>query len=217
MAVSIGSGPTLRRLRRPGWRDPRLLIGVALVLLSAVGGSLLVQHLSRTDTVLVATSALVPGDEIAAEDLQPAEVRLPDPDLYVSAPEHVPAGSVALNPVGAGEMIPRSSVAGPQQLAHRVVAVPVEGVVAAGVVTGAHIELWATAVPGPGAGDDEPTPALLVGDAVVHRVTSESSVGGARGPTIELVVPESVVPTVLSALAAEHRLDIVPLPDGSVR
>ena len=32
--------PTARRLRRPSWRDPRLLIGVAMVLLATALGAM---------------------------------------------------------------------------------------------------------------------------------------------------------------------------------
>jgi hypothetical protein len=215
MAPAVGDGPVAKRLRRPGWQDPRLLVGIALVLLSAIGGALLVQHLSRTDTVLVTSRAVAPGDPVAATDLQPMEVRLPNPELYVSAPEHVPAGAVVLEPVGAGELVPRSAVAAPDAMAHRVVTVPIDGTVPEGVGTGSHIELWSTSVPGAGLGTEEPTTELLVGDAVVRRVVTESGVGATRGPSVEVVVPQDVVPRVLASLAAGDRLDVVPLPVGT--
>src|SRR5690625_6248698 len=64
------------RLRRPRWKDPRLIVGIVLVLASVLMGSLLVSRLSETTPVLVTRSPLAPGDPIRPESLSAVEIRL---------------------------------------------------------------------------------------------------------------------------------------------
>ena len=54
--------PVAARLRRPGWRDPRLLAGVAMVAASVLLGSWAVRTAQATVPVYVTRAALVPGD-----------------------------------------------------------------------------------------------------------------------------------------------------------
>lgn len=49
------------RLRRPRWKDPRLIVGVVLVVASVLMGALLVSRLAETTPVLVARSPIVPS------------------------------------------------------------------------------------------------------------------------------------------------------------
>src|SRR3954452_20167145 len=60
--------PVAARLRRPGWRDPRLLVGVVMVAASVALGSWAVQSAQTTVPVYVARDALVPGQRLEPDD-----------------------------------------------------------------------------------------------------------------------------------------------------
>ncbi|MFA4841242.1 MAG: flagellar biosynthesis protein FlgA, partial [Agrococcus sp.] len=62
---------------RRTWMDPRLAIGVVLVLASLAGVWLVVQHSARTEVAWAATRTLLPGETIAAGDVQQIDLRLP--------------------------------------------------------------------------------------------------------------------------------------------
>ena len=101
-------GPTapVMRLRKPRWKDPRLIVGIVLVVASVLMGALLVSRLSATTPVLVARSAIVPGQTIEASDFVVAEVRLGDhTERYAGSVEAVPDGAVAMQAVQEGEVV----------------------------------------------------------------------------------------------------------------
>src|SRR5450759_3907569 len=81
-------GQVASRLRRPGWRDPRLLAGV----------------------VLVAHGVLTPGQPLSGERVGVMRLHLADASRYLSPDESLPTGAVITRTVGDGELIPRSSV-----------------------------------------------------------------------------------------------------------
>lgn len=211
--------PRAVRLRRPGWRDPRLLLGVALVGLSVLLGAWAVGTAGRTVQVFAAGEALVPGDVLSADALRVVEVRLPD-----GAAEYLPAtadaeGLVVTRTVREGELVPDSAVARESMLDARAVAVTTGAQVSTAVVEGALVDLWF--VPeravGAQAGDDEPSePRLLAASLPVVEVGASStafSVG--PGATVHVLVPVADLPAVLGAVRGPGSVDLVPVPGGT--
>lgn len=204
----MASAPAMR-LRRPRWKDPRLLIGVALVITSILLGGLLVARLSATTPVLAARVPLVPGERIAAEDLVTVEVRLGESAaLYVSDPAQLPEGAIVAQGVGEGELLPVAAVGqsgGEAEL--RPVVVPVAGIVAQSVAPGSLVELWRV---GDGAEGGEAAE-LIVERAVVRRI-DEGSTLGMRSQSVEVLVPRAQLAEVLEVLAREDRLEVIGVP-----
>jgi len=198
------------RLRRPRWRDPRLLIGIVLVLVSVIAGMLLISRLSATTTVLVARGDVVVGDILEADDFTTAELRLGEQVArYADSPDDIPDGAVATATVHAGELLPLSAIGQADGVELRPVVVAVDSAVAASVGPGAQVELWTT--PTGTSTDARATSTLLVEDGVVRSVDEGSSLG-MRSMTIEVLVPADDVPAVLEALAADDRLDVIAVP-----
>ena len=78
--------PRAARLRRPRWRDTRLLVGVLLVLASVALGSLAVGHADDRTPVFAARGPLVPGQRLTDQDLRRVDVQLgAELDHYLSA------------------------------------------------------------------------------------------------------------------------------------
>ncbi|MBM7027108.1 hypothetical protein JS515_15475, partial [Clavibacter sp. DM3] len=98
-----------RPARRPVWLDPRFLVGLVLVLVSTGGVVALLRSEDSSVVVMAAGSSLDAGRTVHASDLVPVRVRMDAADLYV-APDAVD-GLVVTRFVGAGELIPRSSLA----------------------------------------------------------------------------------------------------------
>lgn len=206
----MGATAAMMRLRKPRWKDPRLIVGIVLVVASVLMGAVLVSRLSETTSVLVARSAIVPGDAISAEDLETVELRLGEQtDHYVGTPEAIPEGAVALRTIRAGELVPLSAIGQSAEVPLRPVVIPVDAAVAESVVPGAMVELWHTA-PAAEEGADAQA-GLLVPDAVVRRIDEGSSLG-MQEMSVEVLVPSDSVDEVLEVLSQDERLDVIGIP-----
>ena len=212
--------PTSVRLRRPGWRDPRLLVGIALIAASVALGSWAVTTAQRTVPVYLARDVLVPGVPLTSAALVVADVRLAGHvDGYLRADEPLPEGSVLLRPVGAGELVPLAALGDAADLAVRAVPVALSGPAPSGLGAGSRVDLWftpeaGTAVPGREAGP-EATPRQLADALTVAELSTPDgafAAGGAR--TVHVLVPVDDLPAVLGALAGAGTVDVVPVPGG---
>ncbi len=111
--LGASGAPPAVRAASPGWRDPRLWIGVAIVAVSVVVGARLVGSADDSVTVWTAASDLGPGETVAADDLTAQRVRFVEPgdlDRYFPADEELPADLRLQRSVGEGELLPRSAV-----------------------------------------------------------------------------------------------------------
>ncbi len=206
----MGATAPVMRLRRPQWKDPRLIVGIVLVVASVVMGALLVSRLSETTPVVVARSPIVPGDVIDAADLTTADLRLGDQtDLYVDTLDAVPEGAVATRTIQAGELVPVSAIGQAGDVPLRPVVIPVDTTVAESVTPGATVELWHTAPAAEDGGTGEA--ALLVSEAVVRRIDEGNSLG-MRSMAVEVLVPVGSLADVLEVLSQEERLDVIGVP-----
>lgn len=220
------ASPAALRLRRPGWRDPRLLLGIVLVAGSVGLGSALVSAAGRTVPVYAAAETLVPGDAVDDGALHVREVRLGDAgDAYLPADAPLPEGLVATRTVGAGELVPAAAVAPGADLGLRPVAIEPNGALPGVLGAGASVDLWfvpdasdglAVAAAGAARAGSAAEPQLLVDGVTVAEVSEPRAglaVGGAV--TVHVLVPEADLPTVLAALAAEGSVEVVLVPGTS--
>ena len=209
--------PAAARLRRPTWRDPRLVLGILLVTGSVALGTWVVSDAGRTVSVYAAATTLTPGDAVGPQDLVVVDVHLGDDlDLYYPVSATPPEGLVALRTVGERELVARSAVGSATELEYRSVAIPVTDALSSKVTAGSLVDLWLVA-PQPAAGAAAPgtaaSPVLLVGGLVVAELGERGSsllAGGA--PTIHVLAPSTALPQVLAALAGPGEVAIVPVP-----
>ncbi len=61
------------RLKKPSWKDPRLLLGFLLVLASVAGVVSLVGAADQTTEVYAAKGPIAVGEKLTAENCQPGE------------------------------------------------------------------------------------------------------------------------------------------------
>lgn len=211
--------PTAARLRRPGWRDPRLLAGVVLVAAAVALGAWAVRSAQDTVPVYAARGVLVPGAAVGPDDLVVVEVRLPDVASaeYLSASRRLPEDAVALRTVGPGELVPADALGSAQDVTLRPVAVPVRTVPSDDVVPGAVVDVWFTPKPPTSSEAKAPTPRTLARGVTVAEVKRPDGAFAAGGSSVvQVLVPESALAPLLSALSADGAMDVLPVP-GPVR
>lgn len=198
------------RLRRPGWRDPRLVVGVVLVACSVALGTWAVQAGRTTVGVYATTRAVAPGEALTASDLTLVQAALPGHDgAYLLETADLPADAVVVRAVGAGELVPVSALGKGGELGARPVAVPTGASLSSDVVPGALVDLWF--VPAVQSGLGEPR---MLAEALVVSEVSDSAGGLAPGAAraVHVLVPTPALPDVLAALAADGVTSVVPVP-----
>ena len=99
--------PTASRLRAPSWRDSRLLVGLLLVLVSTVLGSVVVARADDRVPVYAAKGDLAPGQRLTDADVVRVDVLLGDGAAgYLPADRPLAADTWSLRALRPGELIP---------------------------------------------------------------------------------------------------------------
>lgn len=106
--------PKATRQSRPRWLDPKLFLGILLVLVSMVLGARVVAAADQTVEIwaLREDVRLEPAMPLTKDALVAKKVQFTsqeDADRYVSAREEIPEGARMLRSVGGEEFLPRDS------------------------------------------------------------------------------------------------------------
>src|SRR6476661_9342250 len=80
--MSASTAATGTRLKKPSWKDPRLLVGVLLVLASVVGVISLVGSADQTTEVLAARETIAVGQKLTPDNVSRVKVRLGDVEQH---------------------------------------------------------------------------------------------------------------------------------------
>ncbi|WP_460688728.1 CpaB family protein [Nesterenkonia suensis] len=204
------------RLRRPSWRDPRLLVGVLIVVVSVAGVVGLVADQDRTVPVYAADRTVFVGEPLDIEDLRVVDVRLDEvADRYLSAETEPPSDLQYVTVVDEGELVPVRAVASSDPLERRAVTLEVDDALARAVEPGRTVDLWAAHGGGIG-GEAESRVEQIVEAAEVAAVTESSSTFGAQSAvTVELLVDVEDLPEVLAVRSSAATLSLVPAEGGA--
>ncbi|MEL7976957.1 hypothetical protein AAG589_13925 [Isoptericola sp. F-RaC21] len=209
--------PVAARLRRPTWRDPRLVVGVVIVAASVALGSWAVSSAGRTVPVYAADGALTPGEAVDISRLRTVDVRIDaGTELYLRADQELPEEVVALRVVDDGELVARSALGDAADVDVRSVSVPVDQAMSSRVKPGSAVDLWSTPE-APAGADAAGEPAPLVEGVVVEQV-DEAGTGlvVSDGATLHVLVPADDLPVVLQALAVPGSVTVVPQAGAGV-
>jgi hypothetical protein len=176
-ARAEAGAPRATRSSRPGWRNPRVLLGIVLVAGSVVLGARLLAAADDTVGVWAVTRDLPAGAALDQADLERQQVRFPDTDTadgYLAATGGLPAGATLNRAVSAGELLPRSAFA--EDSARDLVEVPISVVsddLPATVRQGSVVDVWVAPKVSSVAGARAKAVAVLT-DVVVVAVPSTS-------------------------------------------
>lgn len=192
---------------RRTWMDPRLVIGIALVLASLAGVWFVVQQSARTETAWAATRTLLPGDTLTAADVQQVEVRMPQSqDRYLAASAD-PVGMLVASTIGEGEVLPLRALGATAGDGRSAVVIDLQGALPSAVRAGSLVDVW-TAAPGE---EGYGAPEVLVDDAIVVGVVEDDGILASAAQQLELLVPADATAVLLEAMSNEHMLSVVPL------
>jgi len=140
--------PRATRSHRPGWRNPRLLLGIVLVAASVVLGARLLAAADDTVGVWAVAHDLPAGAQLDQGDLERRQIRFPEADTadrYLAARDDLPSGATLNRPVSAGELLPRAAFT--EGFGQDLVEVPVSVVsddLPATVRQGSVVDVWVT-------------------------------------------------------------------------
>lgn len=201
-----------QRLQKPSWRDGRLIAGVLLVVAAMLAGALTIKHFDSSVEVLRAKRTLLPGDSVAASDLEAVKVRLDQGRAGYLSASGTPSGTV-LREVRAGELVPASALGSAGQVRSKSVSVPVAASAATALVRGSVVDVWvARRTPGSTGTNDFERPTREVERATVHRVPDRGSGLGvsAGGDQVNVLVPDDKVASIIEAVNGGAKVTLVP-------
>ncbi|MDQ0677764.1 hypothetical protein QFZ30_001146 [Arthrobacter pascens] len=206
-------GATGARLKRPSWKDPRLLVGILLVLASVVGVISLVGSADRTTEVYAARDSIAVGEKLTPDNVIRAKVRLgATEENYVTVESGLPEGVVAVQRIGKNQLVPKESLGKVDELDRKPVAVTIEETLPAQAVAGTRVDVW-VALPDARNGFSEPK-LLLPGAEIAQVSTGSTALGSSRNTVLMVLVADSQMPALLGAQANQAKISVVWNPGG---
>jgi hypothetical protein len=204
------------RLKKPSWKDPRLLVGILLVLASVAGVVSLVGAADQTTEAYAAREPIAVGETLTADKLHRVKVRLGEVEQGYLTPESgLDTGLVAVQRIGKDQLLPRESVGQLDVLNRKPVAVTVEESLPSQAVAGSRVDVW-VALPDARNGFSEPT--LLLSGAEIAQITAGSTaLGSSRSTVVMILVPDAQMPKLLGAQANKAKIAVVWNPGGTAR
>ena len=213
--------PTAARLRKPSWRDTRLVVGVVLVLLSMAIGARVVAAADDTIPMYAAAASLVPGQPVTQGDVKRVDVQLgANANNYVAADHDIAPGTFALRDVRPGELLPISALGTSADITLKPVSVPVDAGGAAQLAAGSIVDVWVNAKDPSSATEKYGKPVKTLEAAPVVRTpdTTGGGLGGASGTTaVQIMVPEAGVQALIAAIDQGARITLVPVPGSPAK
>ena len=204
------------RLKRPSWKDPRLLVGILLVLASVVGVVSLVGAADQTTEAYAAREPIAVGETLTTDKLHRVKVRLVEVEQHYLTPETgLDAGLVAVQRIGKDQLLPRESVGQLDGLDRKPVAVTVEETLPDQAVAGSRVDVW-VALPDTRNGFSEPS-LLLAGAEIAQITPGSTALGSSRSTVVMVLVPDAQMPKLLGAQANKAKIAVVWNPGGTSR
>jgi hypothetical protein len=211
--MSVGIKSTGARLKKPSWKDPRLLVGFLLVLASIVGVISLVGAADQTTDMYVAREAIAVGEPVTPQNTSRVKARLADLEqYYISGEAGLPEGLVAVQRIGKDQLLPRESLGKPDALDRKPVAITVEEVLPEQAVEGSRVDVW-VALPDTRNGFSEPT-RLLRGAEIAQVTAGSTALASSRSTVLMVLVTDEQMPKLLGSQANKAKISVVWSPGG---
>jgi hypothetical protein len=196
--------------------DPRLVIGIVLVVASVGAVVLLVGNAERTTAVYTAGRSLVPGDVVTADDLVVTQVRLAESAARYLSTEQLPAAGLVLTRyIDQGELLPVSALGRTDGQDVTTIVIPLAASLPEQVGVGSVVDLWSAQALDRGAYG---APVVLADDALVTGIReSDSMIAGAQNQVVEVQIPRALTARVLEAVANQASLALIPTSQPAER
>ena len=188
--------------------DLRLIIGIAIVVITALAGFALVTSADNTTSVYAAAKSLTPGHVLQKTDLVLTDVKLgKSSSAYLDA-SGLTQGAMVTKAVSAGELVPVSAVGTAKQVATTNVVVQLDVPLSSDAVEGSNVDVWASLAAGQGVFGP---PAVIISGAQIAHITEATGLAASNGGVrVEIVVPQSKVAALLESQANGDAISLVP-------
>lgn len=204
-----------KRVGKPSWKDPRLLLGILIVLASCVGVVALTSSMDRTTAMYSAKADISLGEEITPEKLTIVNVKLDAlEERYVQADPGMLEGTRANSLVRAGQLLPRSALGLDDGTNRRPVSIDLPDSLPQAITPGAHVDVWVS-LKERSENNYAPPSLLLPSAEVSSRAERATGFGGTSGTLVELLVEDTKLADLLEAMANDARIIVVFNPGAS--
>lgn len=163
---------------------PQRWLGIALILVSVIGGFLTISRADHRIPVIALKNALAAGQVVGPEDLTKIEVSLRS-DLYVTTAEEIVGRTLSADLV-AGVVIPIALLHDPEP--NNVIAIPVRKTAVPPIARGDRVDIWSQGL-------------RVATDLVISQVAREATM-----LVISVDVSPEVTPAVVTVLASDFTL-----------
>lgn len=202
------------RIKAPSWKDPRLLIGVLLVLASVAGVVAVVSYSSRTTQVWAASRDIGTGEVLTADAMHKVEVALNDVNARYLPGSVDLRDRIALSAVRKDELIPAGSIGSGDQLSKRRIAIKLDTPLPAGARKGDAVDVWvaeAATVIGAETKAGSNRAIKVASGAELADLSQQggAGIGFGAGATIFVLVSESEVSQIVNAQAAKSTISVI--------
>lgn len=185
---------------RTGRIDVRLFIGIGVTVASVLGVLAVVTVADRTVPVYVLADSLATGDILTESSVRVVRANLGGlAELYLTPGEPV-AGQVVQHPLLAGELLAKSALADVIADDSITTVLSVAGPLPASTHQGSLVDVWA-APDGSVRLEQNIAPAVVVSNAEVVRISTESGIAAVSTVHVELRLPRGKLQAVLVAMA----------------
>ena len=209
MSSTLGSPvPPARRSGAPGWRDPRLWIGIAIVAASVLVGSRVLAAADDTVALWVLADDAGVGEALSPDDLVSERVRFADGDeveRYLAVEEPLPDELRLLRGLGAGELLPRAALGAADAADTVEISLPVAPLlVPPAVAAGSVVDIYLSdrSAPASEGGRSTPTGPALAEVSVVAAPAAQETFAASGDRQVVLAVDTDAVPDFYAAMDA---------------
>jgi hypothetical protein len=178
------ASPKASRLALPRWLDPKLLLGLLLVIVAMLLGARVFASADDTVAVYQVKSAMFTGDALTADSVTVTRVHFSEgsvADNYVGAAQALPAGQVVNHDLRAGEMLTQGSVSAKTQTPTVELSVPISTGDVALVTKNSRVDV--IVVPNSVTGAAKASPTKVLADVLVTSIPGGSGGAFSSGST----------------------------------
>ena len=192
------------RWRRPTWRDPRLFIGIVLVIVSMVAGSVLIDRATSTQQVWALSQDVAPGTALkAGKNLKLVSVNLGSASSAYVQQKQLKADTYAQRSLHSGELLPADATSQQSKLNMCSIVVQSSGQLLNSMRVGDTVELATKAASTNGA---RRVAQGLIVDAIGG---DQNAIVADKSTSVRVLVPAEQVEPVLTAVGSGAGLVLV--------
>lgn len=188
-------------------RDPRFIAGIALIIVSILLTTWIIQRSRGGEEVYQLLSPVAQGQPIEISKVSVVSAHTGS-NAYLPVGE-IPDGAIATRSLSAGELLPKDAVSTAAEQDRRQVVINVATKIPSSVGVGSQVEVWSIDASTPLQTEDtEPT--LIAASAIILNISEPDTTMIERAQAVEISVTETDLTKVLAATGTTGSLVIVP-------